>query len=307
MDISKINSHDSFFKALFSRKNDVIEFVEKTFPKELTSKLHLDTLEIDKTEYIDNKLRSNFSDLVYNCKYGNGITVKISLLLEHKSYAEAYPHFQLLGYMQKIWQTQLKQNQKLTPIIPVIFYHGKQKWHQKNFEEYFDYIDATLQKYIPKFDYQLIDISTLTDEQIIKLFENIELRIAILLMKNIFYEQKILQELGKFFAGLDKLLQTPEGEEFFDMLTAYLFYTTQIETQKFVSKMRTISPNAGEKFISTAMRLKMEGRKMGIEKIAFSMIKKGYTDEEIMELTGLTQEQIDYLRSLKEFELDNDL
>ncbi len=71
--------------------------------------------------------------------------------------------------------------------------------------------------------------------------------------------------------------------------------------------MRTISPNAGEKFISTAMRLEMKGREKRNREIAFSMIKEGYTDKEIMKLTGLTQEQIDYLRSLKEFELDNDL
>ena len=31
--------------------------------------LNLETLEIDKTDYIDSKLRTNFSDVVYNCKY----------------------------------------------------------------------------------------------------------------------------------------------------------------------------------------------------------------------------------------------
>ena len=53
-------------------------------------------------------------------------------------------------------------------------------------------------------------------------------------------------------------------------------------------KTRTISPKAGEKFISTAMRLqkkgKIEGRIEGIEKVAFSMLQKGYSDDEIMEL-----------------------
>ena len=71
-----------------------------------------------------------------------------------------------------------------------------------------------------------------------------------------------------------------------------------------VEKMRTISPNAGEKFVSTAMRLKMEGMENGIKRVAFSMIKKNYTDKEIIDLTGLTLEQLDYLKTLKEYQLE---
>ncbi len=76
--------------------------------------------------------------------------------------------------------------------------------------------------------------------------------------------------------------------------------------------MRTIYPNAEEKFISTGMRLEMKGRKegmkkgieKGIKKIAFSMIKEGYKDNEIIKLTGLNKKQITCLRQLKEFKLD---
>jgi len=68
--------------------------------------------------------------------------------------------------------------------------------------------------------------------------------------------------------------------------------------------MRTISPKAGEKFISTAMRLEMKGIEKGIRKVAFSMLKKNYTDKEIIDLTGLTQEQLNYLKTLKEYQFD---
>jgi len=68
--------------------------------------------------------------------------------------------------------------------------------------------------------------------------------------------------------------------------------------------MRTISPKAGEKFISTAMRLKTEGIETEKKRIAFSMLKKNYTDKEIIDLTGLTQEQLNFLKTLKEYQLD---
>jgi hypothetical protein len=32
------------------------------------------------------------------------------------------------------------------------------------------------------------------------------------------------------------------------------------------------------------------------------MLKKGYSDEEIIELTGLNTEQLDYLKTLNEFD-----
>ncbi len=68
--------------------------------------------------------------------------------------------------------------------------------------------------------------------------------------------------------------------------------------------MRTISLNAGEKFVSTAMRLKMEGRLEGMKKVAFSMIQENIPDEVILKVTKLTQKELDYLKTLKEFQLD---
>ena len=310
MDKNLINSHDRFFKELFSKREEVKEFISKTLPDEITRKLNFDTLEIDTTEYINRRLRTNFSDIVYNCVYGESTQIKISLLFEHKSYPETYPHFQILEYMLGIWQKQLDQGEQLTPIIPILFYHGQKLWNKRPFEKYFESIDETLQKFVPRFDYHLIDLSAFSDQQIKDLFKSIELQIGLLLLKNIYNEQKILQKLKEIFAGIQEILQNEQGEQFFESIVAYLFYSTNLETTKIVEKMREISPKAGEKFISTAMRLKMQGKLEGIEagikKVAFTMLKKGYTDQEIIEVTGLTAEQLELLKSLDEYRIDLD-
>jgi predicted transposase/invertase (TIGR01784 family) len=268
----------------------------------------LQSLELDKTEYIDSRLKTNYSDIVYNCRYGISTKIKISLLFEHKSYTETFPHFQLLGYMLKIWETQIKQKQELTPVIPIIFYHGEKKWTKKNLTDYFKEIDSDLKKFIPNFDYQLIDTFDYTDDEIIKLFSNLQLQMGILILKNIYDEQKIIQETEKFFANINQLLQTEQGESFFETIISYLYYATNLETQKIVEKMRTISPKAGEKFVSTAMRLqlkgKIEGIEAGIKKVAFSLIKQGVSDEIIIKATNLSIEQLNYLKTLKEFQFD---
>jgi predicted transposase/invertase (TIGR01784 family) len=290
-----INTHDKFFKSLFSNKNEVKEFVSKTINPSIVENLDLSTLKIDNTEYLDNRLSSSFSDLVYNCKYGK-TEIKISLLFEHKSQPEKFPHFQLLGYMLRIWELQIKQNEKLTPIIPILFYHGKKRWDNKGFEEYFGELDNEIQNFIPKFNYELIDTSTYSDDELKAHFESIELQVGLLIMKNIFDEQKMLEKLGLLSEQINELLQTQEGRDFFDSITVYMLNATRITSDKYRERMETISAQAEQQFVSTAQRLEYQGIEKGMKKAAVRMISKGYSNKTIMELTDLKENEVEDIR-----------
>ena len=292
------NTHDKFFKSLFSNKNGIREFVSKTINPDIVRELDLNTLEIDKTEYLDNRLNSSFSDLVYNCKYNNRQNIKISLLFEHKSQPEKFPHFQLLGYMLRIWELQIKQKEELTPIIPIIFYHGKKKWDNKDFKDYFRNIDNNLQNFIPKFDYELIDTSTYSDIELKKHFDNLELQVGLLIMKNIFNEKKMLEQIEHLSDQINELLQTKEGKVFFDSIAIYMLNSTKTSSDKYREIMETISTQAEQQFISTAQRLEYRGIKKGNKKTAMKMIIKGYSNEEIAELIDLAIIDIEKLREL---------
>ncbi len=163
MNKNLINSHDKLFKALFSNKAAVSEFVAKLFPKDVAERIDTESLALDPTEYVDKELKTHFCDVVYHCVYrGNtdeAIPITLSLLFEHKSTPESHPHFQLLRYLLNIWETQLKQKQALTPVIPIIFYHGRRPWIKKPLEAYFKQTDDVLNRFIPRFDYLLIDAS----------------------------------------------------------------------------------------------------------------------------------------------------
>ena len=150
------NPHDKFFKELFSEKEEVTEFITKTFPKELIQNLDLNTLELENGSFVDEELQEHFSDLVYNCVYQGKISLKITLLFEHKSSQPTTPiHFQLMRYMLRIWEQNLSQNEKLTPILPIIIYHGKNEWKKKDLRQYFtenEVLDANLMRFLPQFD-----------------------------------------------------------------------------------------------------------------------------------------------------------
>lgn len=131
------NPHDKFFKETFSIRENVIDFLQGTIPEEILKKLDLSTLTLDNNSYIDEELKEHFSDVVYTC-FSKSKELTIALLFEHKSYPETCPYLQLLRYLLKIWETNIKQTERLQPVIPVILYHGKEVWKVRRFSGYFE-------------------------------------------------------------------------------------------------------------------------------------------------------------------------
>ncbi len=313
----QIKSHDSFFKNLLSKREQAIEFLAKTTPAEIVKKLHLDTLQLDTTDYVDSELQEYFADVVYNCDYtfndNETKKVKITFLFEHKSYKENIPHLQLNRYLLNIWDMQVNQANidkikfkdfRLQPIIPIIFYHGTTKWNKQPFENYFSGMDDFLLNFLPKFDYHLIDMVDYPNARITQLFQKRQLQVGLLLMKNIFHETSLLDLVEEIFANTIDFSDKTQERQFYESITSYIYHSANINIQKFIELMETLRTQHSQTFISTATKLKREGIETERNRIAFSMIRKNYTNKTIIELTGLTEKQIEYLRTIKEFQIN---
>ncbi|MBN2664405.1 MAG: Rpn family recombination-promoting nuclease/putative transposase [Bacteroidales bacterium] len=48
------------------------------------------------------------------------------------------------GNYSAVWQKQSKQKENLTGIIPIIFYHGQEKWKKQIFEKEFYGLDENI-------------------------------------------------------------------------------------------------------------------------------------------------------------------
>jgi len=295
------NPHDKFFKEIFSEKEEATEFIRQILPKELINQLDIDSLTLDNTSYVDDTLEECFSDLVYNCNFKGKIKLKITLLFEHKSYqASASPiHFQLMKYMIKIWEQRLSQKEPLTPIIPVVIYHGKNKWKKQSIIDYFSEntkveIPNELKQFLPSFEYILIDLGTYSDEEIRKNFSLVSLQTSLLLMKKIF-EKKLENELYSIFLSFKELLKTDKGKRIFQTLLLYLYYATKIEMNKIMETMNNISLEAQQETLTLAQRLilkgKVEGKAEGKAETQFelisNMLRKRLKPTEIADFTGI--------------------
>ena len=90
--------------------------------------------------------------------------------------------------MLNIWKTQIKQGKGLTPIIPIIVYHGKDRWKYKPFKAYFKELDDFLSGYTPNFDYIKVDLSDYSDEEIkTGIFESVS-RFSLMQLPEQFFE-----------------------------------------------------------------------------------------------------------------------
>lgn len=291
------NPHDRIFKEIESIRENAADLIAAVFPEELKRKLALETLELDNNSYISQDLQESFSDIVYNCRYGEGTTITITLLFEHKSSPATYPHFQLLRYILGIWEYRLKN--KLVPqvVVPVVFYHGKERWIQKRMPEYFSGIDQTLEAFLPSFEYLLTDLSNYDDQAIReRLFKRDANKILMLLMKHIFNETYFAEHFSEIFSSGAQLFELEEGERFLISILMYIFSTTELESDLVIQKLSQISQKGGEIAMTTAMKLKEEGIKEGKIEDARKMLVKGYPVDDIVSITGLSRKEVEALK-----------
>jgi len=310
------NPHDKFFKEVFQDKENVIDFIRGVFPEQIKNKLNFNTILIDNTSYVDEELSEIFSDIVYTCEYDKKVSIRISILFEHKSYFDKYHKIQILKYMVRIWESARKNRNELSPVIPVIVYHGSEVWHIRPLSECFVNTDNYLKFFIPDFDYILSDFSMYTDDEIKNsLFSRVSLETAILLMKNIHDEDSLRKNLQDYLAISSLYFLEEKGLIFMRSLIHYLYGAGDLSANEVIGTITAITSEGGTTAMSTATRLmemgelkgiekgREEGLEQGIEKgieaerirTIKKMLMKGLSIEVIMEITELSAAEIEVI------------
>jgi len=162
------NPHDKYFRAIFSHKSIARNFLKAFLPKETVSLLNLDYLDRITGSFVDEQLQEYYTDIIFKCRLKKSDEeIWISLLLEHKSFNDPESDFQLLGYMQNIWQEDVRQGKKRRFTLPVLLYHGAEKWKRRSIVSHFEQLDKHFIQFLPKFDYVLIDLSQFSEEELL--------------------------------------------------------------------------------------------------------------------------------------------
>jgi hypothetical protein len=84
-------SHDDFIRNILSNKEIAVEYFKNYLPAFVKDKLDFSELIQLPDSYLSDELKKTISDIVYSCKQKNRKgSVKVSLLIEHKSHPDKY-------------------------------------------------------------------------------------------------------------------------------------------------------------------------------------------------------------------------
>ena len=130
--------------------------------------------------------------------------------------------FQLLRYMVRIWEQQIRDGVSLNPIIPLILYHGQNAWTSSRTMQ--DIVDAPaeLEHFLPQFDSVLVDLSQHTDSE---LRGNAMFNAVLLVLKYIGSDElpDRLQGIIQLFV---QIIDAPRGLESLKAVLVYLTNAT---------------------------------------------------------------------------------
>lgn len=266
------NPHDKFFKETFSRLEVAQSFIEEVFPADLRERLNSSSLKRINDSFTDDELEEYLADIVYQTEYAGQKTL-VTLLFEHKSYVQKYPHLQLLQYILNIWKEERKQKKKLSVVIPVVIHHGEGTWKYKPIKSYFKGIHPSLERFIPEFDYLLFTLDKIEDYQIAN-FQNLLLSMATMLLKHSHDKEEDFLKLTSFW--VEKLNRLDADKQLEFIKTVFLYIETALNlTQDNLTPIFTeVSTNVNDIAMTIADKIREET----FEKTTFNYIKGLWED-----------------------------
>lgn len=311
MSKKRLSPHDRFIKSMMTDPKVVKEFFEVNLPESIKAVTDLSSLKLQKDSFIDDKLRLQMADVLFETKF-NGESGFLYLLLEHQSTPQKLLPFRILKYITAIQEAHLeKTKSKTIPFVfPLVLYTGSKPYPYSM--DLFDLYGSNKQlaKETLSNPYQLIDLTKLPDEELQKY---IWFGTMCLLAKHIHDADLLpffMDVLSKMLSTLDSL-----GEEgYIIKCVSYIYEAGDVsDRQEFMKTLtQTLETIDKDKIMTIAEQLRLEGRlegklegmqqgklegmqqgmQKGIEKAALGMIQKGMPLSEIASIVDLPLSEI---------------
>ncbi len=263
--------HDKFFKEAFSRLDVLTDFIKAYLPEDFSSQLDFDSITRKQDSHIDDELAQHYVDLLFEARLGQK-PITIALLLEHKSYAEEYPHLQLNRYLLNYWADQLKAKQSLQPVIPILIYHGRGKWKYRPMRAYFSEINDQLAQFLPDFRYFLINLTNDPQDRFSLLTSNYA-KLTAGLLRTIRQKQRLREMLTDLSDAIAQLAEETMGEQFIKTSLLYISQGGGLTHIEIMAIFTEISRKTEQIVMSAYESLIQEGLQKGMQEASLQFIR----------------------------------
>lgn len=304
----KYQNHDSLFKSLMSNVDIARDFFQRHLPNKIKKIIDFEKLEPCKQSYIDPKLKNSEVDVLYKSSF-DGHDGYIYILCEHQSTVDKNLAFRIMKYIFSIMDGHFKKHKALPIVFPMVFYTGKKTYNATvDFFDLFgchkDLARETLFKPL-----NLVDLTQVDDEE---LMESVLSGTFEFIFKHI-HSEDIVAHLRKIRKQLKEFELATEHSENLTPLIHYVIVEGSIKAENelvdFIEE--TFADEKGKKMATTAQLFwqrgvkegKQEGLQKGlqngIQKVALSMLRKRMSIKTISEVTGLSEIEINKLKTAK--------
>lgn len=271
--------HDPTFRKVFSDPQLAPQFISHYLPQPVVDQLDLSYLELEKKSFVDDELLTPRGDLLFRTRLREGGDALVYVLLEHKSSPSRWVGLQMLKYVIRIWYRELEDNldrDTLPPVIPMVFYHGKQTWNVPL--QLSDLVPApeALKCYVPDFTYDLVNCADIPDET---LKADQPVGGVMLVYKHAFDEDFDAHLFERVSLLSEYLTALTTGERVFALLKYLASLCDNMPVGEFARTVRKALPKKGDELMPTVLdQILEEGRKEGFQEGAFETLQESVAE-----------------------------
>ncbi len=176
--IEAMASCDSAYKYLFSNPAILCKLIHAFVEEDFSAKIQPDSLRKLDPSHLSATLQQRESDLLYEVRLDSqdnqdSQTAYLYILLEFQSTAPKHMAIRLLSYISLFYERLIKEGKnskgKLPPVFPLVLYNGDRPWNAPRSTSELISSNEIPAKYLPHFQYALIDEKRIPDEKIHKL------------------------------------------------------------------------------------------------------------------------------------------
>ncbi len=298
--------HDKLFKEMLSNKKEVVNFLK------LHLNMDLSENEIEKyeKEFRTSVFGSIEADIVYKIKDKDYF-----ILIEHQSTIDDKMAYRIQNYKQAIIDSAIDTKRlkdktyKIPKVLAIVLYTGKRKWKKQELKDIEEKLEGFTE---PNEEYKLIDVNDFSKKD---LLEDNLITSKAMLIESSKGKEELYQNIEDVIDNQENLDgDKEENNQQLETLIKYELTETENENiiKKFIEKIKngkgdeTDMTNAS-RIINREMRArekaaKNEGMLLGISQgisKGIAMMAKKLKDkmsiEEICQLTGLSEQQIENL------------
>jgi len=266
----KFNIHhpdDRFFKSAMSDPEVAKSYLQHFYP-ELAQVADFSSLRLENSRGIRSNLKQFDADVIYRCRFKGEKKdhyFYFYLLFEHKSQPDKYIAVQVGFYIMELMYRMIKEdNRRLEPVLPLVFYNGKEEWVPKTLAALFEGHPhrPMLEPYIPDFCFLFQDASRLSSEEL--------LRLELSYFRSVLMAMAFRYRQGLIFKHIQAIFEGVAGKEEIHSITTYILGIAERSEDTFYEAIQntelTIKPEVMSTLEQILERGRKEGRNEGLDK-----------------------------------------